>query len=175
MALKLKELFAGDSLELEAIHPDYSATDWSHYISLMNIENEFTLEGLDCEFTATSDTTSTWPEGVYQWVWYVKNDTGGRKVLEAGEISIKPDPTKAGEFRTHAQRMIIAIEALMEGKATNDQLSQAHNGKSLTRYSPEEWTKLLKYYKAERAKEKRAEARKSGANTSIVKARFTQG
>lgn len=47
---------------------------------------------------------------------------------------------------THASRVLIAIEAVLEGKAGKDAQSMSINGKEITRYSFEDLQKIRRVY-----------------------------
>lgn len=88
--------------------------------------------------------------GLYQYAITFENNVG-RFLQESGRLTVQPDPTAApdGELTTHAERVLAAIEAVIENRATKDQQSYSIAGRSITRIPVAELLELRKQYKAE--------------------------
>jgi len=87
------------------------------------------------------------------------------------ELSIEVRSGSSGEY-SHVYKVLIAVRALIEGKATQDNKATTINGKSLERFAPEEWKNLEKEYSAkwEREKTKLAVANgKSSKNRTRIR------
>lgn len=86
-------------------------------------------------FTVTAAVTSTWPAGGY---WFSLRATQGAEVqlIDEGQITIRPDLAQIADTydgRSHAEKVLTAIEAVIEGRATIDQQSYQINNRSLAR------------------------------------------
>lgn len=88
------------------------------------IEITASADGDDFTVSVPSSTTSGWGAGWYTWAGYVSK-AGNRYTFDDGQIEIKTDPGAmvAGfDGRSHARKMLDAIEAALESKATASQL-----------------------------------------------------
>lgn len=98
---------------------------------------------------------------------YVYKTTGDPAVisekhtLENGQVEILPDLTQAistTDLRSHAKKVLEAIESLLEGKPAYDVASYSIAGRSVSKMSPEELIKWRSFYKTEYERELEAEA-----------------
>lgn len=109
--------------------------------------------------------TDVYGAGWYEWTASVTEiATSRRKTLETGSLEVKPNPltAKASDMRSHARKVLAAIEAVIEGTASHEQSEMSIDGKSLKRRSIEDLLKLRTIYKAEVKAETAAQ---SGAKT----------
>lgn len=58
----------------------------------------------------------------------------------------------SGSTLTHAERMLAAIEAALEGRITDDYKSLKINNREITKHSFDELRRLREYYRAEVAR-----------------------
>lgn len=129
------------------------ADSWTLTYQLTSADSEITFSGSDNGdgshlITLAKATTAAYPPGVYTHVAYVDDGTE-RFYIEQGSICIEPDPADMGptDRRSWAVRVLAAVEATIEGKATSDQASLSIAGRSISRYTPEElmvWRDRLK-------------------------------
>lgn len=70
------------------------------------------------------------------------------RTVATGTVIVLPDPVTA-DTRSHAEKVLEAIEALIEGRATKDVSSYSIAGRSLTRLTPDELVKWRSFYKNE--------------------------
>ncbi len=91
------------------------------------------------------------------------------RTVASGSIRVLPDPS-AQDVRSHAEKVLDAIEALIEGRATKDVTSYSIAGRSLTRMSPDELVKWRSHYRNEVAKQRNAG--KPAGGRRIILARF---
>jgi hypothetical protein len=87
---------------------------------------------------------------------------------ENGQIKILPNLTVSdsqSDFRSHAKKVLDAIEALIEGKATADVLSYSIAGRSISKMSPEELIKWRDFYKHEYELETQTDDLQKGLDT----------
>jgi hypothetical protein len=87
-------------------------------------------------FVFPSATTVRWPStnGPVAYAITVTDAVGNRKTVEVGSVTVLPDATSSTVVQTtHAERMLAAIQARKEDRATTDQNVMTVNGKSITR------------------------------------------
>lgn len=70
---------------------------------------------------------------------------------------------EAAESQTHAEKMLEAIEAVLEGRATDEYKSIKINNREITKHSFDELRRIREYYRAEltRTKARRRKTFKS--------------
>lgn len=105
--------------------------------------------------------SALWLPGQYRWQGYVEQ-APERYTIGAGSLQCIESLDAAIETRTHAEKVVDALEAVLEGKASSDQLKVSIGGKALDRMSWEELTSALRYYKSELVKEQANDASRSG-------------
>jgi hypothetical protein len=104
-------------------------------------------------------TTAAYTAGKYRWQAYV-SDSDDRYLVDSGTIEIKPNfavQTNGYDDRGHVKTVLDAIEAVIEGRATKDQMSYSIAGRSLSLTPIPDLIVLREKYKAEYANEVRAE------------------
>lgn len=157
-----RQIFAGDTLQLSGTLTKYSAADYVlHYVllsSLARITFDASASGSSYLVSVDKATTATWKhEGWYDWTAYV-TDTGDTEEhsVYAGktEIVLRADIAPIADRRSHAEKMLAAVEALLENRATKDQQSYSIHGRSLTRMTPAELVEWRNYYRTEVARER---------------------
>lgn len=105
------------------------------------------------------------------WSWSIKaTNAGVTQTVARGVLTLLADPATA-DVRSHAERMLSAIEALLEGRATKDVNSYAIAGRSLSRMTLDELERWRSHYRTEVAKE-RGRGTPNGGR-SITLARFS--
>jgi len=133
-----EQITAGVTLDFAVTLTAYPAPDWSLQILLRGpqaIDLTSTPDGTQHRFTVAAAVTADWPAGEY---WFSLRATQGAEVqlVDEGQITIKPDLAQiAGTYdgRSHVERVLTAIEAVIEGRATIDQQSYQINNRSLSR------------------------------------------
>jgi len=144
----------------------YQAPVWSLVVALRGpgaINLTSTAEGTQHRLTASAATTANWVAGLYS---YSVRVTDGTEVfeIETGQITIAADLTNATEGhdgRTHAQRTLEAIEAVIERRASLDQERYRINNRELYRTPIGDLMKLRDLYRAEVRQEQAAARGKS--------------
>lgn len=106
-------------------------------------------------------TTATYTADDYTWSAIVSDGTDSYEV-DRGTLKLLPryDSDTALDDRTHAKKVLEAIEAVIEGRATKDQEEYTIGSRSLKRTPMEDMIKLRARYKSEVMAEER---RLSGA------------
>lgn len=153
------KIAAGASLKWTIRGGDYPAPTWALSLHLRGpdvIDLTATADGSDHLIAASAATSAGWSAGAYA---YAVRVTDGADVwqLERGEIEIEGDLTAAlagADHSTHAQRVLAAIDAILEDKATLAQQSYTINGRTLMRRSTRELMALRQVYSRKVAREK---------------------
>lgn len=106
-------------------------------------------EGVRVSFS--SAVTAGFPAGRYAWAALaIEAETGERVTLATGEVEVLPDPLAAtGDTRSAAARILAAIEAAIEGRATEDAESYTIEGRSLARTPVPDLLRLRDSYRAQ--------------------------
>ena len=151
----------------------YPAADgWTVEYALINAteQHSFTSSTVDGEHKVALDaaTTGSYGAGEYFYQAVAKKGTDAYP-LETGHIVIKPnfkELTAGFDARPHCKKVLDAIEATLEGKASKDQARYIIGSRRLDRYTFEELLVLRDRYKAEWVRYQRAEKLKQGLGGS---------
>ncbi|WP_300067739.1 hypothetical protein [uncultured Ruegeria sp.] len=136
---------------------DYPTPDWTikaHLRGPTVINLTAAGDGDTHIFSEASGETASFAPGRYS-VTVRASDGTDTFEIEAGELEIEEDVASidsAHDPRKHPEKVLAAIEAVLEKRATKDQESYTINGRSLTRTSIADLMELRKTYKAEVAK-----------------------
>jgi hypothetical protein len=118
-----------------------------------------TVEEGKHKLRANAETTAEWSAGRYSYSVRVTKDDDVFQV-EAGSLQILPDlnaETAPHDGRTHAEKVLEAIEAVIEKRATLDQERYRINDRELYRTPIADLLKLRDLYRAEVQREKSLE------------------
>lgn len=152
------EIIQGDSLSWTESESNYPASNsWVIHYVLVNSSNRIEFNSIangdGHDFDITTTTTSAWGSGEYTYQRYVTNNTD-RITLDKGSVTIEKDFSTAQDKRSHAQKTLEAIEAVIENRASIDQQEYSINGRSLKRLTIDELFKFRDYYASKVRKEK---------------------
>lgn len=156
----------------------YPATDWSMRVLLRGPQPIDIVGGSDQNIhtlDASATETASWPAGVYWYSVRVTNADGDVVELESGKIEILPDiATIGGEYdgRSHAEKTLEAIEAVIEKRATIDQRRYRINNRELERMLPSDLMRFRDYYKDIVRKEQASKKRGQTLFGRLIRARF---
>ena len=173
-----KSFYAGDSVKWKKSLSNFPATTWTLTYTLINADQSITVtstaDGDDHLMQITPDASAGFQFGKYAFIGRVTDGTDVYAVT-SGNIQVKRNlalgPT---ELKSQNERILDAINANIEKKATKDQQSMTVEGRSLTRYTFTELLTAQKYYKRIVDNERRAEElAKSGINNNLIRARFS--
>lgn len=145
---------------------EYPAPDWSLVLLLRgpsSITVESTDEGTAHRLHAAATATANWVPGEYS---FSLRATNGADVveLEAGQTVVQPDLaglTPGTDTRSHIRKVLAAIEAVIERRASLDQERYRINDRELYRTPIAELLKLRDKYRAELAMAQRVANGKS--------------
>lgn len=122
-----------------------------------------TPAGTGFAITISAETSADFFPGDYRWFSTATDLATGteRYTIDGGSLTVNPDPatlTATSDLRSHARKVLTAIEAVLEGTATSDHLSYTVDGRSLQRRTIAELLQLRSFYQQEIRREEQAEA-----------------
>lgn len=171
-----KTITAGNSVAWTISLDDYPASDsWALSYILLNSTTKITIsssaDGDDHAVDLAAVTTAAYTAGEYEYTAMVTDGTD-RYTVETGIITIMPDPSALSTYdgRSHAKKVLDALELLLEGKASDDAASYAIGNRSLTKMSPDELMMWRDRYRAEYRKEQMIAG---NVKRKVIKARFS--
>ena len=140
---------------------------------------KFTLTATEADDTyyieAASSSTTSYSIGDYVWDAYItKTSDSNRVLVDSGRTTITENLANTNaDLRSHAKKVVDAIEAVIENRASMDQSSMSIAGRSLSRMSIDELLTFRDRYKAEYLKEiKLARIRNKQGSGNTVKVNF---
>lgn len=143
--------------------------------------NKFTLTATEANDTyyieAASSSTTGYAIGDYIWEAYItKTADSNRVMVDSGRTTITQNLADTNaDLRSHAKKVLDALEAVIENRSTMDQSSMSIAGRSLSRMSVDELLTFRDRYKAEYLKEiKLARIRNGQGTGNTPKVRFTK-
>lgn len=154
-------LIAGDTWAWTRDLSDYPAGTWTLTYYFENKDGTFNVvaaaSGITHSVSIAATITSGYAAGRYRWRARATNG-GNAYTVENGFVDVIFDPAAAGkrDVRSHARRVLEAIEATIEGRASNDQLAMTINGRSISRTPIAELLVARDKYKGEVASEESA-------------------
>lgn len=115
-------------------------------------------------FEVASATTAGYTAGTYAWQLYVVRTSDSQRIsIAKGTWTLLANlSASTADPRSHVKKTLDAIEAVIEGRASLDQMSYTIQGRSLARTPIPDLLKLRDTYKAEYAAEINTERRKNG-------------
>ena len=168
------------------IEDDYPSASYS-------VAYQFTLNGAPTDgytvagsvsssewiFEIPAATTAGFTPGIYQWNLYATRTSDSERVrLDSGSWEVVPNirTDTSTDVQSHARKVLSAIEAVIEGRASQDQMSYSIAGRSLARMPIEDLLLFRDRYRSEWLKDKRlARARKGYGNDGIILSRLQGG
>ncbi len=163
----------GPGLDISAT-PDANGTDYDVTLSMVQT----------AEFVPANN---AWLNGKAVWNWssyVVSNDDPSteRFNIAQGTLTVYQDLSAVAanttvDLRSHVKKVLDALEATLEGKATKDQMSYSIAGRTLSRMQPKELIDWRDHYHALYVEERRLEKIRRGEGKSSgqsVRVRFTR-
>jgi len=174
----------GDTLTGEVISTDYPASKgWSLQYTIngpYTANAMATANGDNYALSIPSSTTSNWPAGDYFFSILVRLNNE-RHTLAQGPLKILPNLASGAlvDARSHNRKMLDAIRAFQEKKATGEQmdiLKSAFMGRSVERISTADLLSLEQQYQAKVTAEENVERIRQGLKThNTLYTRFRNG
>lgn len=151
-------IISGDTIQFLISLADYPSSDgWVlHYTLVGSAGAPITWNGISSgsghQITVSASTSGAYPAGLYTATKYVtKTATGERYTLGQIPITIHPDlaaATTATDTRSHAQKVLDAIEAVIEGRAKSGDQEITIDGTRLVNMTVDQLLKLRSTYAA---------------------------
>lgn len=117
-------LRAGDTWKWTRTLADYPAGTWTLKYSFKNATSYFEIvagtSGTDHSVSVAAATTAAYVAGSYTWMAWVEGGTSEKYTVDTGTLEVDPDyraSTAAYDGRSHARKMLDAIEAWLEARA----------------------------------------------------------
>lgn len=155
----------------EDLASDYPATSWTLKYWLKktgatgaNFSITASADGSNFDVTVPASTTSGYTAGRYTWSAQVTGGSSEAYEVDTGSLEILPRYDQAANLddRTHARKVLEAIEAVIENRATLDQQEYTIGNRSLKRMTVEELMRFRQLYRNEVQAELAAEKLANG-------------
>lgn len=155
MSIIPQRLTAGVTFQLSVVLPAFQSPQWClkayfRGLSVINFDAAPGENGVH-RFLVTATDTALWLPGRYWYSLRAVNDAETVEI-EAGTVTIAPDLAAAGpeyDGRGHARRVLEAIEAVLEKRATQDQQRYLIGNRELWRTPIADLLLLRDRYRAE--------------------------
>jgi len=158
-----------------------ASAGWQLTYALVKSGQQITISasasGDDHLVTLAASATANYSPGIYSWQAYVTGGSSERYMVDSGTIEILPNLATAAtgyDDRSHVKKVLDALEARLEKRATADQ-AQTLIGGEVIAYMPIQ--RVLEWrdkYKAYYAQEIQAEAIANGlGGKQNIKVRFS--
>jgi hypothetical protein len=175
---------AGDSWKWTRSLPDYPASTWTLTYTLWTASAALTItasaSGADHAVDVDSATTGAYVAGRYEWVARVTDGTDTYSI-GSGTLQILPAVGAAMDTRSHARKMLDALNALIEGRATDGDIDVVRtsvatsSGDRSTQWDMPTLLKLRQQYAAAVAAEEDAARIARGERSSrLIGVRFAR-
>ena len=170
---------AGDSVAWTISDSDHRAGDgWVLSYTLISAAVKITLtssaSGDDHAVSLAAAATAGYAAGDYQWVrTFTNSGTSARETVASGTVSILPNLSALSTYdgRSHAVRMLEAIEASLESRATADMIDLLASS-GLDRSMQRDTAKLIALrskYQIEVAREQAAAGNRPGRGRILMR------
>jgi len=159
--LEPTEVRSGDTWTWQRSLSDYPAGVWTLVYSLVNSNGKITLtataSGADHLVSVAAATTAGYAPGTYSAVGRVTSGAEAVTVWTGG-IQVLPNVAAKTSYddRSHARKVLEAIEAVLENRATTDQQAVTIGDRSIEKMPIADLLKLRDSYKLEVASEEAA-------------------
>lgn len=143
----IKPIRAGDTYKVAFIAP-YDSSSYEPKLILNNAVNRYEKVGSgDFLVEITAAETALFVPSEYAYSLVVFNSTE-RHTVHSGFVQVLPDiAAQNAQLKSNNKLILEAIEATIKGVATLGQQQTSINGKSISRYSPDELLKLHVYFR----------------------------
>jgi len=167
-------IYAGTTLSYTIDYTDYPATEYTAQMVIINTSQKYTVAGTasgeEFIFAASAATTAAYVAGYYKYFIYATKD-GETDMIESGTTTIRPNMLTATTYdtRSHVKKVLDALRAALEQKATNYQLQYSIAGRQIMYMTHTELIKSEAIYSRKYDEE---QARENGTVSSRIRMRF---
>jgi hypothetical protein len=166
-----------------------SAYEWSISASLLsgetsfvytffNASGVFSVSSATADFAVASSASAGWPHGVYDYTLRAVDGSGNKREIETGTVRVQAnvDISLPVDGRSHARRVLDAIEATLEGRASDDAQEISIRGRTIKSTPLADLMRMRSVYKAEvRAEEDARRASQGLPSRRLLRTRFVNG
>lgn len=151
--LILENIKAGFPLKIGVTLTAFPAPEWSLLLIMRGpgkIDLASVADGASHRIEVSAVETSAWAAGFY-WYELRAQSADDVQLVEEGRTTVTPDLAAADasfDGRSHAEKVLASIEAVIENRATIDQQSYQINNRQLTRTPLADLLKLRAQYQA---------------------------
>lgn len=164
MTSEPESFVAGDSVEWSLSLPDYDPPQWEVIVAFVGAARQFLAAGYDAgdgthRLRLAPSVTATVLPGIYAWQRYAISATE-RCCIAHGTVRVLPNfatQTTGYDARSHARRVLDAIEAVLENRATEDESYIMIGATQITKLPHADLLALRSQYRREVANETAAE------------------
>jgi len=156
-------------------HATFPASAWTLVYTLVSataqIQITATASGIDHLVELTSTTTGAYDAGDYTWQAHISKGDERYKVGE-GLLTVIPDfATKSSGYdsRSHVKKVLDALEASIEGRASKTQVEQSISGVQIKHMTLAEQVTLRDQYALKYRKEQAAKNGTSAHRTTTAR------
>lgn len=176
------ELRAGDTVQwTKDLSDNFPADDgWSLAYTLINQTGKQTISasasGKKFSITVPATTTANYVAGTYTLIGRVSK-AGAVHTVYTGTLVVLPDLAQATthDIRSHTKKVLDALEAALEGRATRTELSYSIAGRSISSMNHEQLLEARDRVKREYENELASEHfQKTGINPRRIGLRFNR-
>lgn len=152
--LILENIKAGFPLKIGITLTAFPAPDWSLTLIMRGpgkLDLVSVADGASHQIEVSAAETSAWAPGFY-WYELRAQSADDVQLVEEGRTTVLRDLASADasfDERSHAEKVLAAIEAVIENRATVDQQSYQINNRQLTRTPLADLLKLRAVYLAQ--------------------------
>ena len=131
--------------------------------------------GTEYRVEVASATTAGYTAGWYQWQEYITRTSDSERItLSSGRVEVVTNRDAATtDPRSHAAKVLAAIEAVLEGTASKELASYSVDGVAIQRRSTEELMRMRESYRYEVAEEQADQLISRGLKAPGRKVRVT--
>ena len=141
--------------------------------------NQFTITATETSddyiIEVPSTTTDAYVANAYIWYAFITRSSDSERIaVDNGRAELVDDFADSNaDVRSHAKTVLDAIEATIEGRASQDQMSYSIAGRSLSRMSIDDLMTFRNRYRAEYLEEiKKSRIKNKQDSGNLVKVRF---
>lgn len=173
------ELRVGDTWFFELKHSDFPASDWDYVAYFSSCAAKFSATAADNgtahRFTVAAATTADYEPGGYDYQIRAEHSSDGR-IFTVGEgfVDLLSPLSQQADHRNRVKKILDAIDAVIENRASSDQMSMSVAGRSISRMSVNELRDFRAWYSQQweslRGKQRQESFGKRRGNT--YRARF---
>ncbi len=144
-------LYAGDTWFFELTDSTYPAGTWNLVTYFSSCAGKFSAtaaqNGTAHRFTVTAATTAGYEPGGYNYQIRAEHGSDGRKfTIGEGFVDVLPPLSQQADHRHRVKKILDAIDAVIENRATSDHLAVSVAGRSISKMGINELRDFRAWY-----------------------------